>query len=121
LARQLEADSGITILFRMRGGPPLSEGETVALLRIAHQALMNAWKHSRCSAIRMDVHLHPGEILMTVSDDGVGVGRRWEFREGRLGMASMRRTVERVQGSLNVRANSPLGVTVQAQVPRSRP
>jgi signal transduction histidine kinase len=119
LARQLESDSGITVLPHMRGGPPMTEGETVTVLRIAHQALMNAWRHSRCRAIRMDVLLQATEIVLTVSDDGVGVRRRWEFREGRLGMASMRRTVERAHGTLNVRANSPHGVAVQARLPRS--
>jgi signal transduction histidine kinase len=118
LAAQLQADSGITMLHRIRGGPPMDAAETTTLLRIAHLALMNAWRHSRCKAIRIEVLLRRAEIVLSVSDDGVGLGRRWEFREGRLGMGSMRRSAERAGGSLSVRANSPHGLTVEARIPR---
>jgi signal transduction histidine kinase len=119
LARQFESDSGITVLDRTRGGPDMTPEESGAMLRIAHQALVNAWRHSRCRAIRLDVSLDPAEILMTVSDDGVGLGRRWQRREGRLGVASMRRTAERALGALRIRGHSPHGVTVEARIPRT--
>jgi two-component system NarL family sensor kinase len=119
LARQFELDSGITVLDQIRGAPSMSKGEAVSVLRISHQALMNAWQHARCSAMRLDVLLQPDEILLTVADDGIGLGRRWQSREGRLGMASMRRTAERARGTLKVGASSPHGVTVEARIPRN--
>jgi len=118
LARQFESDSGITVLERVRGEPAMSPGEAMTVLRIAHQALMNSWRHSRCRAVRLEVLLEPRELLLTVSDDGVGLGRRWQRREGRLGVASMRRAAERALGALRIRANMPHGVTVEARIPR---
>ena len=118
LARQFEADSDITVVERVRGKPAMTTEETTAVLRIAHQALMNAWRHSRCRAVRLQADLRPKEILLTVSDDGVGLGLRWQRREGRLGVASMRRIAERAGGALTVRASSPHGVTVEARIPR---
>lgn len=118
MARQFESDSGITVLDRIRGGPALAAEEAATVLRIAHQALMNAWRHSRCRTVRLEVLLEPAEILLTVTDDGLGLGRRWQRREGRLGVASMRRTTERALGALKLRANSPHGVTVEMRIPR---
>ena len=119
LAREFEVDSGITVLDQVRGSPPMRADEVLPLLRIAHQALMNSWRHSRCKAVRLEVSLHPREVVMTVSDDGLGLGRRWQVREGRFGVASMRRVAERASGRLTIRGNSPHGVTVEARIPRS--
>jgi signal transduction histidine kinase len=118
LARQFESDSGITILDRIRGGPALTAEEATTVLRVTHQALMNAWRHSRCRAVRLEVLLEPAEILLTVSDDGLGLGRRWQRKEGRLGVASMRRTAKRALGTLKILGSSPHGVTVQMRIPR---
>lgn len=119
LARQFESDSGITVIDRVRGEPTLNPSEALSVLRIAHQALMNTWRHSRCNAVRLDLLLDPHEIVLLVSDDGVGLGRRWQRRDGRFGMASMRRAAERARGKISIRGSSPHGVTVEARIPRA--
>lgn len=118
LARDFERDSGITVLVRFQGSAkPLKRETEKAVWRISHQAMMNAWRHAGCSAVRLELSFVPHEVALTVADDGVGLGRRWESREGRLGIASMRRAAARAEGALKMSGIQPHGVRVEARFP----
>ncbi|MGH2739168.1 MAG: ATP-binding protein [Actinomycetota bacterium] len=79
---------------------------------------MNAWRHSRCSVIRVDLSFDPDEVRLRVLDDGVGVSRRHEQRDSWVGLRGMKRVLGEVGGSLRVANMRPRGVVVQASVPR---
>jgi signal transduction histidine kinase len=119
LANSLEADSGIQVLVEMNGkfsrpSPRLDR----ALYRVAHQALINAWRHAHCTAVRVEVSVEKSEVVLRVLDDGVGLGQRWQEEGPGVGVAGMRRAVDEVGGTLRVRNAAPRGVLVEARVPR---
>jgi signal transduction histidine kinase len=122
LARTFEADSGIAVFPRFRGTPPrMSEEAERGLFRVAHQALVNAWRPARCRAARVELAFEPDLVTLTVADDGAGLRGRWEDRLGRAALASMRRVLDGAGGSLRLRRGSPSGATIEARYPVAGP
>jgi two-component system sensor histidine kinase UhpB len=118
LARTFEADSGITVFPRFRGTPPpLSAEAERGLYRVAHQALVNAWRAARCRAARVELTFEPDLVTLTVADDGAGLRRRWEDGFGRRALSNMRRVLESLGGTLRLRRGTPSGATVEARYP----
>ncbi|HEU0132155.1 MAG TPA: ATP-binding protein [Mycobacteriales bacterium] len=118
LARSVGADSGIDVAVRADGRARRLPAEAEqALFRVAHQALANAWRHARCTAVGVEVAYEPGAVRVRVRDDGVGLGQRPPDTSAGFGMSTMRRAVAGVGGTLRVANEEPHGVLVEARVP----
>jgi signal transduction histidine kinase len=86
----------------------------LALLRIVHEALHNAVRHS--GARRIVVRL--GADGAEVSDDGVGFEpARAELRSRHLGLTSMEERARELGGRLEIRSAPGAGTTVRLRVP----
>ena len=117
LAHSFEQDSGISVLLESIGRPArLSPAIERALYRVAHEALTNAWRHARCSFVRLELEFAGDEVALRITDDGVGLGPRLRDRGPGLGIMSMRRAVAEVNGILRVRNAARHGVRVEARV-----
>ncbi|WP_207455215.1 sensor histidine kinase [Herbiconiux sp. SYSU D00978] len=86
----------------------------VAAYRIAQEALGNALKHSGASAIAVRVEREPHALVVTVTDDGVGVPAA--VTEG-VGSGSMRERAAELGGSLRREASAAGGTIVEAVLP----
>lgn len=56
--------------------PLLPAGSPIGLFRIAQEALANAVRHSKASAIRLSMRVEDGNAILEVVDDGVGIAPR---------------------------------------------
>ena len=86
-----------------------------AAYRIAQLALVNAVEHSGGDSIRIQIDESRGELRMTVSDDGVGIGDEAEeeaLARGHLGLADMRRAASAVGAQLTITGVADEGTTV---------
>jgi len=106
--------------------PELGEAETIALFRIAQEAMTNAARHAGAS--RVGVRLAwdgnagnavgaAGEgkrIALVVSDNGCGLPKT--ARHG-IGLVGMRERIEGVGGALQVSSEPGRGTTVRAVLP----
>lgn len=120
LAESFQADSGIDVVVDVSGEPTrLAPRVEKALYRVFHEALMNAWRHAHCKAIRAELTFGSDEITLTAVDDGVGLLAGSRAAGPRVGTASMRRAMEEVGGAFRIRNIKPTGVRVDASVPRS--
>lgn len=120
LANSFQADSGISTLFAVDGkAVRLGSGVERAIYRVTHEALANAWRHSRCSLVSVKLSFSAKDICLHVRDDGVGLLQKGQNDASRrMGLVNMRRTMEEVGGSLRVRDAKPRGVCVEARAPR---
>jgi len=86
--------------------------------RIAQESLNNIVKHAK--ARRVDLRLSCGgdEIVLEVSDDGIGFASEEAF-PGHLGLRSMRERAMRLGGSLQVESALSQGTRIRAFIPRS--
>ncbi|TNM68459.1 hypothetical protein FHN55_06535 [Streptomyces sp. NP160] len=85
-------------------------------LRIAAEALTNAVRHARASPVDVEVALRGRELVLAVSDDGVGLGSA--PRTGGRGLASMEHRATACGGAFGVgQPGSGTGTVVTAVLP----
>jgi len=95
---------------------------TVALYRIAQEALANALKHSHATKIAVHMETAPDFIALRVEDDGVGFDAdRATERPGHLGLLGMRHQAASVGGKLEITSAMGRGTTILAEVPLKNP
>jgi two-component system sensor histidine kinase UhpB len=120
-AMLFSARSGIAVSVRA-GEPderPVPDVE-IALFRIAQEALNNVTKHAQAHSIEIALECDRFGYLMTVADDGVGLGASIDgsskARPG-LGMVTMRERAQAVGGEVLVESLPQGGTRLAVRVP----
>jgi signal transduction histidine kinase len=88
------------------------------LLRIAQEAISNALRHAKSTAINVSLRLDPPNLILKVEDNGCGITTETETREG-FGFVNMRARVKKLNGSLEIRSAPGLGTSIVVSVPVS--
>ena len=110
VARHLSEASGIPIRVRLDEQPARLRPEVEAeLFRIAQEAMNNAVKHARATAIDVRCQVYAPDARIIVADDGVGLqGGRADSH----GLKIMRERAKLIGAQLTVRDNASRGLTV---------
>ena len=102
--------------------PSLSTVTRGLLFSIAHNAMTNAFRHSRAGKVTIALDYGEDSLSMSVSDDGVGLPD--DYAERGHGFSNMRADAERMGGRLEVGAGlkpaptaSGRGTTVSCTIP----
>jgi two-component system NarL family sensor kinase len=110
--------TGIRASFKCVGdqtglGGPVS----LTLLRVAQEALVNVHRHSHASSAKVTLDRQVDRLLLTVSDDGIGIATDVDAGTGRgIGLKGMRHRVEMQGGRFNIR-NLKHGTKISATMP----
>jgi signal transduction histidine kinase len=118
LAAQFQQDRGIPCELTVSGsGRRLSSQASLALYRVAQEALTNVTKHASPDRIEMHLHYQPTAIRLTVEDFTAARRTRQvpASYEG-YGLTGMRERAELLGGTLATRA-TPTGFLVELEVP----
>lgn len=91
--------------------PPQVE---LAAYRIVQEALTNVRRHARATSARIQLTRTEHELLVTVSDDGIGLPRA---PDPGVGLTSMRERATEVGGDCEVRRRAGGGTEVAARLP----
>jgi two-component system, LuxR family, sensor kinase FixL len=83
----------------------------IHLYRIAQEALNNALKHAQARRVVVRLTGRPGEIRVTVEDDGTGFDPE-VVRTGGMGLRIMRYRAKMIAGRLEVRGREGGGTVV---------
>jgi two-component system, NarL family, sensor histidine kinase UhpB len=109
-----------------RGGPrceltllgdpatPPDGAVSTAVFRILQESLINAVRHARARAVHVTLDLGAEAILLTVRDDGVGLG---EPGAGGMGLLGMRERALALGGQLTIESAEGAGTTVRLPLP----
>ena len=96
--------------------PELSTAIRRRLFSIAHNALTNAFRHSRASKIVIKLDFQDDWLRMSISDDGIGLPE--DFADRGLGFRNMRTDVGRIGGAMMAGpGESGQGTTVICTIP----
>jgi signal transduction histidine kinase len=88
------------------------------VFRIAQEALGNAVRHARPTAVDVSVEMTAGRLVVTVRDDGVGFDPSSSgLRARHLGLTSMEERASALGGTLAVESVPGEGSTIRAEVP----
>jgi signal transduction histidine kinase len=107
--------------FQFRQVPTSMDADaSLCLFRVAQESLHNVAKHSRAKKVRMELFGAGENVVLRVSDDGVGFDPGASRNQAGLGMISMGERVRFVGGKLSVWSKPSMGTQVEATVPLSR-
>lgn len=91
-----------------------------ALYRILHEALSNVTKHAHANRVTVRVKQEQARAVAVIQDNGVGFDvQAWERQLWRksVGLLSMRKRAELLQGSFDVMSSPGEGTVVRVEVP----
>jgi PAS domain S-box-containing protein len=86
------------------------------LLRIAQEAISNALRHAKSTAISVDLRSDPLNLILEVKDNGIGITTEAETKEG-FGFVNIRARVKKLKGSLDIRTVPGRGTNIIVRVP----
>ena len=92
------------------------------LVRIVQEALTNVRKHARATKATVGIHRRNGNVVTTITDDGVGFypgGRRHDGEFPRFGLHTMHERAAGIGGALTVESAPGRGTTVTFELPIS--
>jgi len=91
---------------------------SLCLFRVLQESLQNAVKHSGVRHFRVELRGTAEEILLVVSDLGIGFDQQDAMNRRGLGLISMRERLQLVSGEFSIKSESGQGTTIYARVPR---
>jgi two-component system, NarL family, nitrate/nitrite sensor histidine kinase NarX len=95
---------------------PLSPASEIQLLRIIQEGLTNIRKHANANRIRLQVAEYPGELMVSIHDDGRGFNPDKVSIDG-VGLKIMRERAESVGGRINISSIEGQGTTIEIILP----
>ena len=120
LCREFKERAGVRVTLRTGHVPPdVAPDLTLAIFRIAQEALNNVEKHSKATVATIDLSRKGKEIVLVVSDNGIGFtlgGNRPPDGRG-IGLGSMRERAESVGGSIELYSEPGAGTRLSVHAP----
>lgn len=112
----VERRAGVEARLMVEGEIDLPAPVEEELYRITQEALNNALKHARASAVVVSIRVQEGQLELEVTDDGQGFDPETVRDRGGLGLNTMRERVESLRGELAILSRPGEGTTVQVRV-----
>jgi PAS domain S-box-containing protein len=118
LCDELAERQRVKIDFRHDNVPSrLPRDVSLCLFRVLQEALRNAVKHSGVQRFAVQLLGHPGEIQLTIRDEGVGFDPDEVARGDGLGLVSMRERVGLLRGTIGIMSDPKTGTEIKVRVP----
>ncbi|HRP26181.1 MAG TPA: CHASE3 domain-containing protein [Thauera sp.] len=99
--------------------PELPPETSLALYRIAQEALTNARRYAHAQRVRLSLRTEGDELILEVEDDGVGFDPATR-EHNRHGLAGMAHRVQMLAGRLDIDSRPQHGTRITARVPFAR-
>jgi signal transduction histidine kinase len=118
LGRGFAKRTGFRLEFKTVGDANRTHEEvSIALLRVAQEALTNVYRHAQASSVGMSLKANDRIVGLTISDNGIGLpsGQDWTAVQG-VGVSGMRHRIEQLGGKFRIR-KSRTGTILSASVP----
>jgi two-component system sensor histidine kinase UhpB len=96
--------------------PELGPSTTLAIYRVVQEGVINALRHASPSRVDVEVHSDPQRIVVTVTDDGVGLPTEWS-KPGHFGLRGLTDRVTQLGGSFSVGNHAGGGARLTAEIP----
>ncbi|MDQ0351492.1 signal transduction histidine kinase [Alkalibacillus filiformis] len=121
--RSFEQETEISIQFNLKGKPyPVSTMVERTIFDIFQESAQNSIKHSNAKNIIITLYYNTDEILLTISDDGVGFSLFHEMikaeSEPHFGILQMNEIAEKISAYLDIRSKENEGTTISLSIPK---
>ena len=95
----------------------VTQDQAIALFRICQESMSNIAKHAKAHEVRIDLNVNINEIIMTISDDGIGIGAGDTFKSNSFGLRGMQERIAALYGSFNISRVDPHGTLITVKLP----
>ena len=112
----VEKRTGISARLIVKDVIHLDPVASLALYRIAEEALNNTLKHAQAKTVTVTLSAETGWVALEIQDDGRGFDLRESQRGSGMGLANMRERASELGGSLEVVSAPGAGTRVIARV-----
>ena len=97
--------------------PTLNPRAAIALFRVMQEALLNVQRHASAREVHARFEVTPTHVMLTVRDDGKGIGDA-DLRKGHShGLAGMKHRISALGGTLIITRNPQGGTELRAAIP----
>jgi signal transduction histidine kinase len=97
--------------------PPLSIERATGLFRIVQEALSNVAWHAQAQHVAVRLAHSPGELCLSVHDDGLGIGPEPLANPKSLGLLGMRERARLLGGEMDISGAPGAGTTLLVRIP----
>jgi signal transduction histidine kinase len=122
MADQISHEFGIAVKCQVSGRPFGFDQSTVhEVLMVVREALYNAIRHGRPTAVRVEVEFAYDRCIVKVTDDGTGfdAAALSVSPNGHYGLIGIRERVERIGGRFSMDSRVGAGTRLVIEVPRT--
>jgi signal transduction histidine kinase len=118
--------SALESLFRVPGGlissvdvddVRLESHLEIAIFRVCQEALSNVLKHSHANSVAVKLRISEDEVVLSVSDDGVGFDSSLATSEDHFGLLGMRERAELFGGKFEIYSKVGFGTRLTFKFP----
>jgi signal transduction histidine kinase len=115
---EIERQHHLDVTFFAAGAvEPIDPRTSLALFRIAQEALRNTARHAHARHVTVSLARREGTLTMTVADDGGGFDVTAMRRSGGLGLVSIEERVRLMQGRVAIGSRRDNGTVIEVSVP----
>ncbi len=97
--------------------PPLADLLNIALFRACQEGITNAIRHGQCSKIEVKFEIESGLLLLSISDDGLGLVDTLEWGGG---LSGIHGRLKSYHGKLIVTVSALGGLSLMMRVPLNK-
>ncbi|MBX2828392.1 MAG: sensor histidine kinase, partial [Flavobacteriaceae bacterium] len=118
LAKNASISDGLTIEVEDFGLNEKLEGSLeISIFRIIQELVTNIIKHAQASEAQISITQHEDVLNIIVEDNGKGFNPRKKIKEDGMGLHSIEKRVEHLEGSLEVDAAPGRGTNILIDIP----
>ncbi len=116
--KEFQAVSELPVELSVTGTPMQLPIEMAAsLYRIVQEGLGNIFRHARATQVRIEIRFAEDHLTLAVEDDGIGIGETGPGERVGFGMGNLRRRVDELGGTLEVKSRPGEGTRIEVTVP----
>jgi len=117
-AKEFEKQVGISCIFTTNQADiVVTPDQAITLFRICQESMSNIAKHANATSVHVDLNLHYGEIIMKISDNGIGISTADTYKPNSFGLRGMQERVAALYGSFDIDQLADQGTVVAVTLP----
>lgn len=120
-ATEFEKQLGIKCHFSYwKNEIPMTTDQSITLFRICQESMSNIAKHAKATSVHLDLSATQNEIVMMISDNGVGIKPSDTLKANSFGLRGMQERVTALRGSFDITESSESGTVITIKLPVER-
>ena len=117
-AKEFEKQLGVSCKFTCNQAEiPVTTDQGITLFRVFQESMSNIAKHAKASHVDVDLSARSNDIILTITDNGVGIKSSDPLKSTSFGLRGMRERVSALHGTFSVKQSTKQGTVITVKVP----